>query len=147
MNGIDSFITYDGGRLDFLGGQCSLSTGDSLEVKSIYSHDGTGHSQSITRRVRNTALTGSIRWVVDHQDCLEAGVSTFGYVAAVEGLCGKLVTLTFNGQVYSDLLITDAGISIYADSVDIIASASLSLAFTEGYKPKGKTPYTAVRAI
>lgn len=143
MQGFDTYITAPSGRIDFIGEGVSLSTGHSLEVKSEYGHDGTGQSQSLTRRVRNLPMTGTVRWTTAHTACMEASTSLFDYIATIEELCGATINIMFNGIPYNNMLVTDAGISLNVDTVDIIQSASLSLTFTEAETKKGKTPYTA----
>ena len=147
MEGFDTYINAPTGRLDLLGHGVSLSTGNSLQVESKFTHDGTGQSKSITRRIRNAAMTGSLRWTVGHVDCVEAGTNIFDYLGHVEELCGQKVTIIFNGVSYKDMLITDTGVSLTIDAVDIISAASLSLSFTESYTPKSKTPYTATTPV
>ena len=131
-------------RVEILGRSVTFSTGDSLEVKSTYSHDGTGQSQALTRRVRNTALTSTLRWETDH---LRTGdVSLFDYIAEIEGLCGKSVTLTFNGRTYPRSIVRNVGVSCTVDAVDIFSSVSLSLELVEGHVEK-KTPATQVGTL
>ena len=131
----DTFITEilkDGSRrIDILGRSITYSTGDSLEVKSRYSHDGTGQSQALTRRVRNTALTATIRWETNH---LSTGdISLFDYIAEIEGLCGRQIELTFNGRTYPKFIVRNVGVSCTTDAVDIFSSVALSMELVEGY--------------
>lgn len=136
----DTYIQTPLKRFDFVGRLLQMSTGDSLEVEAKYTHDGTGQSQSIVRRKRNTAMTGSLRWGVSHQDCVGASVSIFDYIAEAEDLCGQLTTIYFNGIAYNNMLITDIGVSLDIDSVDIIGDAQLSISFESGYVKKSATP-------
>lgn len=136
----ETYIQTSLKRVDFVGRLLQMSTGDSLEVKNQFTHDGTGQSQSITRRVRNTALTGSLRWSVSHQDCVDKGISIFDYTSEIEELCGQLVTIYFNGIAYPSMLITDVGVSINVDTIDIIGDAQLSISFESGYVKKSATP-------
>lgn len=132
-------------RFDFIGKSLTFSTGDSLEVKQGYSHDGTNQSQSITRRVRNTALGGSLRWVCSHEDCMSEGVFIMDYIAQAEELCGKEAVLTFNGVEYPKFIVRTVGVSANVDAVNIYSDVSLSLEVTEG-RVRKQEQFTATGA-
>lgn len=133
-------------RFEITGRNVTYSTGDSLEVRQTFATDSTKHSQALTRRVRNTALTATLRWETDHTFFTNGGMSLFDYVADVESLCGSIIVLTFNGQEQPKFLVKNVGVSATVDTVDIYRTVSLSLELVEGHTPK-KTVYTAVGVL
>lgn len=142
----ESYIITPSGRLEIIGTGVTFSTNDSLEVATRFSHDGTGHSHSITRRVRNTALGASLRWATNHQACVDANVNMFDYLADIENLCGRLITVVFNGTEYKNMLVTNVGCNLSIDTVDIYEGAEVTLSLEEGYIKKKADPYTVVKA-
>lgn len=133
-------------RFEITGRNVTYSTGDSLEMKSTYATDSTKHSQALHRRVRNTALTATLRWEVDHTFFKAGDGSLFDYVANIESLCGSIIVLTFNGKEQPKFLVKNVGVSATIDAVDIFHTVSLSMELVEGHTPK-KTVYTEVRMM
>lgn len=133
-------------RFMIVGENVTLSTGDSLDISSTYSTDGSKHSQAITRRVRNTALGASLKWTVSHRDLLEENGDLFNYVAEAEGLCGRIVQLTFDGQVFPKFIVKSVGFSATVDALDIYSQVSISVELNEG-RVKKKTVFTEVNTF
>ena len=133
-------------RFMVVGENITLSTGDSLEVKSTYSTDGSNHSQAITRRVRNTALGASLKWTVTHRDLLEENWDLFNYIAEAEGLCGRVVRLTFDGQTFPPFIVKSVGFSATVDALDIYSQVSIAIELNEGHVRK-KTVFTEVNTF
>ena len=133
-------------RFMIVGENVTLSTGDSLDISSTYSTDGSKHSQAITRRVRNTALGASLKWTVTHRDLLEENGDLFNYVAEAEGLCGRIVQLTFDGQVFPKFIVKSVGFSATVDTLDIYSQVSISVELNEG-RVKKKTVFTEVNTF
>lgn len=129
-------------RVEILGRDVTFSTGDSLEVKTTYTHDGTDRSQALTRRVRNTALGASLRWQTGHYYT----TNLFDYIAEIEDLCGKQIVLTFNGREYPKFIVQNVGVTANCDAVDIFSDVSLSLDLVEGHIHK-ETPFVAVGTL
>ena len=134
-------------RLDVTGRNITYSTGDSLEVRQTFATDSTKHSQALTRRVRNTALTATLRWEVDHTFFTNGGMSLFDYMADIESLCGAVIVLTFNGQEQPRFLVKNVGVSATVDAIDIYRNVSLSLELVEGHVEKKTVYYTAVGVL
>ena len=133
-------------RFMIVGENVTLSTGDSLDISSTYSTDGSKHSQAITRRVRNTALGASLKWTVTHRDLLEENGDLFNYVAEAEGLCGRIVQLTFDGQVFPKFIVKSVGFSATVDALNIYSQVSISVELNEG-RVKKKTVFTEVNTF
>lgn len=133
-------------RFMIIGENVTLSTGDSLDISSTYSTDGSKHSQAITRRVRNTALGASLKWTVSHRDLLEENGDLFNYIAEAEGLCGRIVQLTFDGQVFPKFIVKSVGFSATVDALDIYSQVSISVELNEG-RVKKKTVFTEVNTF
>lgn len=133
-------------RFMIVGENVTLSTGDSLDISSTYSTDGSKHSQAITRRVRNTALGASLKWTVSHRDLLEENGDLFNYVAEAEGLCGRIVQLTFDGQVFPKFIVKSVGFSATVDALDTYSQVSISVELNEG-RVKKKTVFTEVNTF
>ena len=126
--------------------QATLSTGDSLELKSRYTHDGTRTSQGITRRVRNTGLGATLRISVAPAQLRKDGLDVYEYVDTLQALVGKRVTLTWYGLELPTFVLKSAQFSLECDGCSGVSGLSVSLTLQEGYVAK-KTVFTAVGVL
>lgn len=144
---VESYIEHSGGvRIPLLGVGITYSTGDSLELSQRYSHDATDTSQSITRRVRNTALTATLSLALTPYTTAQEDILITDYIAWLEDLCGKRVSLVFNGVPQPEFVVQSVSISCEADSITVFGSVSISISLTEG-RVAHKTLYTAVKTL
>lgn len=124
-------------------GAVSFSTGDGLDTTQRYSYDYSRTAQGLVYRRRNTALTGSIQLVFNHRQCLDEGEDLMGYIAKLEDICGKKVTLYWNNETFGEFIVTQAQFSSQVDPLSIFPQMSVSLAIVEGYIHK-ETLFTLV---
>lgn len=124
----------------------TLSTGDSLEIDSRFSHDASKTSQTITRRRRNTALEATLRISVSFSELASDGVSIFDYIADVAALCKTRISLYWYGREYSGLLVKSVQITPEMDAVTVFSGVQIALSLVEGFVAK-KTAEVKVKNL
>lgn len=141
----DTYIQTENG-IKFPIPNATLSTGDSLDVSSRYSHDATKTSQSITWRRRNTALGASLRFSATASELASEGYEICDYIASISALCRFPISLFWYGREYRNFIVKSVQITPEIDAITTFSSVQIGLELGEGYVAK-KTKYTAVRAL
>lgn len=124
----------------------TLSTGDSLEVDSRFSHDASKTSQTITRRRRNTALEATLRISASNAEIVSDGMTIFDYISLISSLCKTRISIYWYGREYAGMIVKSVQVTPEIDNTSVFSGVQIALSLIEGYVAK-KTVFTAVKAL
>ena len=131
---MEHYIVADGGVNGILPiiGAVSLSTGDGLDTKQVYSYDYSQKPQGLVYRTRTTALTASLSMTFTEALCNRFGWSIYDYLDTLHGIAGKKVEVYWNQRKVEDFVVVGVSFSAATDTASLFSSVSVSLELTQG---------------